>query len=150
MPYADPEQQRLYNKMNMKRWRERHPESWHTYYEHHKEKEKLRTRLRHMKNRGWFAAYWRQRRQNNPETDHVRQLKYSKANPEKRRAKDIVHQAVRTGKLLRQLCEICNTKAHGHHDDYTKPLDLRWLCSIHHWKTHNICTPSLSQLIQAA
>ena len=48
-----------------------------------------------------------------------------------------VRRAIASGKLLRQPCEKCGKEpAHGHHDDYSKPLDVRWLCSIHHREHH--------------
>ena len=40
--------------------------------------------------------------------------------------------ALRAGELQRsEKCERCGTtdkKLHAHHDDYTKPLQVRWLC----------------------
>lgn len=34
-------------------------------------------------------------------------------------------------------CEKCGApKAHAHHDDYTKPLDVRWLCRSCHGVEH--------------
>ena len=34
-------------------------------------------------------------------------------------------------------CEICGSlTTHRHHEDYSKPLDIRWLCSRHHAARH--------------
>lgn len=45
--------------------------------------------------------------------------------------------AVRYGKIKRQPCEICSKpEAEGHHTDYSKPLDVKWLCRQHHAQTH--------------
>ena len=43
---------------------------------------------------------------------------------------------VRRGKLKRQPCEVCGFPAQMHHDDYSKPLQVRWLCSTHHQDIH--------------
>ncbi len=52
-------------------------------------------------------------------------------------ANHAVQNAVRTGRLSKGPCEICgNPKAHGHHDDYSKPLEVRWLCALHHKQLH--------------
>jgi hypothetical protein len=61
-----------------------------------------------------------------------------KKHPEKMRAKDKVKYAVRIGRLVRQPCEVCGstTNVHAHHDDYSKPLDVRWLCYEHHMEVH--------------
>jgi hypothetical protein len=57
--------------------------------------------------------------------------------PEKEAARRAVLYAVRTGKLVRQPCEKCGeTPAEGHHDDYSKPLEVRWLCPTHHDAHH--------------
>lgn len=45
--------------------------------------------------------------------------------------------AIRRGQLLRKECEMCGEpKAEAHHDDYSKPLDVRWLCFAHHREWH--------------
>lgn len=57
--------------------------------------------------------------------------------PEHMNARKKVQTAVRTGKLQRQPCEICGEKkAEAHHDDYSKPLEIRWLCKKHHSEYH--------------
>jgi hypothetical protein len=37
-----------------------------------------------------------------------------------------------------QPCEKCGSvvDVHRHHDDYSKPLDIRWLCEPHHFELH--------------
>lgn len=48
-----------------------------------------------------------------------------------------VHDAVRDGKLTRQPCEVCGAEpTEAHHDDYDKPLEVRWLCRKHHREYH--------------
>jgi len=56
-------------------------------------------------------------------------------NPEKKKAHTMVHNAIRDGKLIPQPC-FCGEKAQAHHDDYSKPLDVRWLCVKHHNEHH--------------
>lgn len=51
----------------------------------------------------------------------------------KNAARDLVYQAVKKGLLVRQPCEVCGTeKVEAHHDDYAQPLEVRWLCLVHH------------------
>ena len=57
-------------------------------------------------------------------------------NPEKRKAHQAVHSALRSGKIHRHPCCICGNKAQAHHDDYSKPLEIIWLCSKHHGERH--------------
>lgn len=48
--------------------------------------------------------------------------------------------AIKSGLISRQPCEICGkSPADGHHFDYSKPLDVRWLCRLHHAKEHQQC-----------
>lgn len=67
------------------------------------------------------------------------QTKTRKENPEKYKARTAVHNALRSGKLLKSSCEICGKeKVEAHHEDYTKPLSVRWLCSLHHGHEHRV------------
>lgn len=45
---------------------------------------------------------------------------------------------INDGDLIRQPCEVCNTEINieAHHDDYYKPLEVRWLCKKHHIEHH--------------
>lgn len=48
-----------------------------------------------------------------------------------------VRRAIASGEMVRQPCETCGAvPAHGHHDDYSRPLDVRWLCPKHHREHH--------------
>lgn len=72
-------------------------------------------------------------------------------NPIKRKAQHAVGNAIRDGKLARQPCEVCGeANAHAHHDDYSKPLDVRWLCTTHHAEWHRHNTPKCPDQEQAA
>lgn len=55
----------------------------------------------------------------------------------KQRAHSMVGRALRNGTLTRQNCEVCGLSSTvAHHDDYLKPLDVRWLCYGHHAAHH--------------
>ena len=61
-----------------------------------------------------------------------------KGEPRKRamaRTKANIYQ--RRGKLIPEPCEVCGREAEKHHDDYSKPLEVRWLCREHHLKLHS-------------
>ena len=62
-----------------------------------------------------------------------------------KRAQHMVEKAIKKGVLIPQSCEICNTKGafkdgrtsvQAHHDDYNKPLEVRWLCQQCHHEWH--------------
>lgn len=49
-----------------------------------------------------------------------------------------VYRSLRRGELRKGLCEICGEeKVEAHHDDYNKPLEVRWLCKKHHVEWHD-------------
>lgn len=57
--------------------------------------------------------------------------------PLKKVAWHAVNNAVRDGRLFRLPCEVCgDRKTEAHHDDYSKPLGVRWLCRHHHKVLH--------------
>jgi len=58
--------------------------------------------------------------------------------PDKDKARGIFEAAVARGDIKRGNCEVCGKeKAQGHHMDYSKPLDVTWLCFKHHRKWHS-------------
>lgn len=57
--------------------------------------------------------------------------------PHKRAAHIAVGNAIRQGRLVKQPCEVCgDSNVDAHHDDYSKPLEVRWLCRKHHLMEH--------------
>lgn len=63
--------------------------------------------------------------------------KWDAANREKKHAHRLMFRAIRSGKLVRLPCEVCgDPNSHGHHHDYSKPLDVWWLCPVHHGQAH--------------
>ena len=68
--------------------------------------------------------------------------RHDKANPKKRNARVAVGNAIRDGKLIKKCCEVCgNAESFAHHDDYNKPLLVRWLCDFHHKEWHKSNEP---------
>lgn len=58
-------------------------------------------------------------------------------NQDKRAAHVILGNALRDGRIVRCPCEDCGAKkSQAHHDDYSKPLDVRWKCARCHAKHH--------------
>jgi hypothetical protein len=68
-----------------------------------------------------------------------REANREKANPEKVKAQSAVGHAIRDDRLVRQSCEVCDDpRSHGHHRDYSKPLEVTWLCAICHSLVHRV------------
>ena len=52
-------------------------------------------------------------------------------------ARNCLGSAIRAGKISRQPCSICGEEqAEGHHEDYSQPLEVKWLCRPCHKKLH--------------
>jgi ribosomal protein S27AE len=80
-------------------------------------------------------------REENPDESRRRERIYSQRyrenNTLKCRARYEVRKALRIGTLKKKPCEICGSlKTEAHHDDYSKPLDVRWLCKDCHADVH--------------
>ena len=82
-----------------------------------------------------------QRRSNQSKAGKAAMRKYRLANPEKRKAQNVIRSAVRCGDLPRVFglrCQVCGDRAqHRHHSDYNKPMETTPLCHKHHWQAHN-------------
>lgn len=56
--------------------------------------------------------------------------------PLKVRARNKVRDFIFRGKMQRMPCEVCGKTAQAHHEDYSKPLEVKWLCPKHHAELH--------------
>lgn len=64
--------------------------------------------------------------------------RWRETNKTKRAAHVLLGNALRAGKIERRPCEMCgNRRAHAHHEDYAKPLEVTWLCARHHREVHD-------------
>lgn len=85
------------------------------------------------------------------QADRDRYNAYYEANKEKIRARykedELYHlkkwsrsttnNYIASGVLVKKPCEVCGSKrVEAHHDDYTKPMAVRWLCRKHHVEHH--------------
>ena len=57
---------------------------------------------------------------------------------DRRRICGMVRRAWVRGDIKRRPCEWCGTESHlvAHHEDYSKPLEVTWLCKAHHFQRH--------------
>jgi|SRR5580704_2467917 hypothetical protein len=76
----------------------------------------------------------------NPKVVRKLAIEYEKRNPEKRRAHVAICNAVRRGTIIKPtICEDCgegSRRIEAHHADYSKLLEVNWLCQPCHIKTH--------------
>ena len=62
--------------------------------------------------------------------------------PEKATARQILNRAVRRGEIVKpSVCSQCYrggeySRIEGHHDDYSRPLEVVWLCAVCHRRKH--------------
>jgi len=76
--------------------------------------------------------------------DKIREYKrnhkarFKKRHPEIVSAWSAIYRAVRDGKIKSKPCVQCGgiNNIHAHHPDYSKPLDIIWLCYYCHRKLH--------------
>jgi len=72
-----------------------------------------------------------------PDRTDASRRRWAANNPQKRRAHFQVSNAIRDGKLFRLPCAVCGSLVtDAHHEDYSKPLDVIWLCRQHHLSIH--------------
>jgi hypothetical protein len=70
---------------------------------------------------------------------------FQKRNPEKLAAWQAVARALRNKVITKpDKCSVCNAEKanrllHAHHEDYTKPLDILWVCAGCHRDEHKKC-----------
>ena len=100
-------------------------------------------------------AYWKKYRQANLAVVRAKEREYAERNAERLKltrkyyphlynpvkdgARNTVRRSIRSGLLTRpNACERCASKVNiqAHHEDYSKPLEVQWLCRKCHAKHH--------------
>jgi hypothetical protein len=113
------EEKRKARNAKAKRWREANPEAYRAINRRHS----------------------RKHRAENPGENYERVKRWNQAHPElaasRRKIHNKVHRAVKKGKLEKEPCIFCGTKkVEAHHHDYSKPLEVTWVCKRHHALIH--------------
>lgn len=135
MPYKDKQKTNEY----MRQWRKKHPGYTSKYV--------IAWKKKHP---GYDVPYIIAWQKNNPDKHKAIRRKYRKKveaelknNPIallKYKARKTLRNAVASGKIKRLPCETCfEVKVEGHHEDYNRPLEVRWLCILHHNQAHGNC-----------
>ena len=91
-------------------------------------------RLEHTKERTSYSKKYRKQK-----IVDIRSWRadYRVKNLEKERVRWFCWKAVQDGIIKKLPCKICkNKKVEAHHEDYTKPLEVVWLCRKHHCEIH--------------
>ena len=78
-------------------------------------------------------------RKNNKEIYNESRRRWKRKHPIAHIAHYMVNNEIYNGKLIKLPCEICGTtnNIHAHHPDYSKPLNIIWLCRKHHIELHS-------------
>ncbi len=85
---------------------------------------------------GEYTKGWSKK---NPEKIAGRMRDFWRNHPEVNRAYSVVYKALKSGRLIKRPCKVCgNKKVEAHHEDYSKPLEVEWLCRKHHTELHRI------------
>ncbi len=105
-----------------------------------KECVKQAARAYYRANREHYVQYDQRREQDPDRKDSKREAlrRYRTKNPIKNRARVMLNNAVRDGRIVRGTCTECGTteRVHAHHSDYNRPFDVEWLCKDCHWRQH--------------
>lgn len=68
---------------------------------------------------------------------HRHALAQAHRHPFHKQARSLVSSAIKCGRMVRKPCEVCGSKkSEAHHEDYSKPLEVNWLCRTHHMERH--------------
>lgn len=137
----------------------------HAYYMKHRDREIERAKKYQAENRKHTTSMAKERRhrsieqqeknrerarawyRNNKKRFYEYRANYEKENIDKITAQGEAKKAIARKELIRMPCEICgNTKTDAHHDDYSKPLEVRWLCRAHHKEWHMTNRPARGQI----
>lgn len=139
--------QRAYREKHKEEINRRRRENRHSQGEFFREKQREYYQQNKDKINAWLREYY----QKNKKKIQERQKKIRHNNKDKNNARTkknrrekygisthkIVSNAIKRGELVKQPCEECGSmEVQAHHDNYNKPLEVRWLCDTCHKKWH--------------
>ena len=91
----------------------------------------------------WYRAYREKNREIFRKSNRRYMSNWRKENkefnkyPYKEEIRKITRKAIAKGDITKQPCKICGVlKVEAHHEDYTKPFEVTWLCRLHHNQYH--------------
>lgn len=64
-----------------------------------------------------------------------------KPNTQKTKTRNATRRLIASGRLKRKSCEKCGSYGQAHHEDYSDPYNVRWLCVKHHREEHTAKLP---------
>lgn len=129
----NPEKKRKYQQ---KWYAEKGKETRKRYYLKNREKERAYDSARYKKIKS-TPQLIEKKRAFKRQYAAMRYAKRTKEEKLRKSARDSVRWAIAGGRLKRLPCEVCgNEKSHAHHEDYSKPLKVKWLCGDHHARVH--------------
>lgn len=103
----------------------------------HGEHVRMLDRLAHLRNREADLQRNREYAAGHLDTMREQKCQWRRRNAEKVRAMGAVRNAVRDGRLHKEPCRYCgDTEVEAHHPDYSKPLEVVWVCGKHHKMIH--------------
>jgi hypothetical protein len=91
------------------------------------------------KNPEYYSTYSRAWRTENKDLMDSYIKRYVEKYPRRRKARGVIGDAIRCGKLIRpEVCSSCGASGltEAHHEDYSKPLEVVWLCKQCHAQVH--------------
>lgn len=91
------------------------------------------------KERAYFREWYNENGRNRSDNYVGCILEWKQGHPDSYKASLNLYYAVKIGKIIKPAaCEICErkTRLSGHHEDYSKPLEVIWLCSSCHKLKH--------------
>jgi hypothetical protein len=109
-------------------WQKENPEKHRQYMNEYQSRPEVKQKE---------AERYRKRRTENHAVIRAREIEKAKTPHDQ--ARKIFRNAVAAGKLKRNSeCEQCGSKENieGHHEDYNKPLEVKWLCRKCHRNLH--------------
>lgn len=133
---------------NLKRYSK---ERWDEYYKNDKERRDKYQLEYYKKNKEKVSKRCHEYNQKHRAHQNEKHLAWKAKHPDAVKAHSIVYEALKDGRLTKlQFCECCLREGYteSHHEDYSFPLNVVWLCRSHHRRYHKNNSPDISEKIR--